>query len=147
MPMRKTRKWFLLAAAAAAAALSLLPIMQAQYSDGEWGRAVIHGYDLMEFSAWGYLPLLAPLLAAGILFGHQPVAAREAELLLLFGGSLLSCVHSCNSAQQLLTQEGLVLYAAGFVLYPLGLLVILAGAVVCILLPNLHARRKPCEHL
>lgn len=148
--MRKTRKIIILVAGLTAVALSAVPVMGMRLSGGEWGEITIHGYNLMEFSALACLPLLTPLLLPVILFGNQSKAAQEAELLFLFGGNVLSCVHSCNAAQIWLStlEDGLVRHYAGDVLYPLGFVLCLVGVALCVLLPEKQKRRKwHVEHL
>ncbi len=148
--MNKTRKFIILLADLAAVMLSALPIMGMRLSGGEWGEITIRGYDLLEVSAWGCLPLLTLLLLPVILFGNQSKAVQEAELLLLLSSNVLSCVHSCNAAQIWLTnlEDGLVRYYAGHTLYPLGFVFSLAVTAACILIPYKRKRRKwRYEHL
>lgn len=115
-------KKIILFAGLIAVALCTLPIMSMQLSGGESGNIVIYGYDLMEFSAWGCLPLLTPLLLPVILFGTQTKIAQEIELPVLFIGNIVCCVHSCNAAQVWLMslEENLIQFHAGIILYPLG---------------------------
>ena len=148
--MSKTRKIIILVAGLAAVALSAVPIMGMRLSGGEWGEITICGYDLMEFSAWACLPMLTPLLLPVILFSNQSKIAQEMELLLLFSGNVLSCVHSCNAAQIWLStlEDGLVRHYAGGVLYPVGFVLCLVGVALCVLLPEKQKRRKwHVEHL
>ena len=142
--MTRTRKIIILLAGLAAVVLSAVPVMGMRLSGGEWGEITIHGYGLMEFSAWACLSMLTPLVLPVILFGNQSKLAQEVELLLLFGGNVLSCVHSCNTAQAWLTnlEDGLVQHYAGHVLYPLGFVVALAVTTACILIPDKKKRRN-----
>ena len=54
----------------------------------------------MEFSPWGVIPLMAPLLVLLILFGKQSKSAKEAELLLLFVASVVCYIHSFHLATE-----------------------------------------------
>ena len=122
MQSNYVNKKFILFTGLIAVALCALPIMSMQLSGGESGKIVIYGYDLMEFSAWGCLPLLTPLLLTVILFGTQTRIAQEIELSVLFIGNILCCVHSYNTAQAWLMSlgENLIQFHTGIILYPLG---------------------------
>ena len=68
MQSNYVNKKFILFTGLIAVALCALPIMSMQLSGGESGKIVIYGYDLIEFSAWGCLPLLTPMLLPVIQF-------------------------------------------------------------------------------
>ena len=68
--------------------LCTLPVMSAHLNGGESGTLVVRGYNLMEFSAWGCIPMIAPLLMAALLLCWSELV-REAGLLSLFAGNLV----------------------------------------------------------
>ena len=100
--------------------LCALPIMSTYLSDGESCTMFIRGYNLMEFSAWGSIPLFASLLIPVIIFGYQTKSAKEAELLLLLIGNIVCYVHGFNVSQAWLSSLGgsLLRYYPGMLLYP-----------------------------
>ena len=117
----------LILVSAAATAMCLLPIMSVHLSDGESCTLFIRGYNLMEFSAWGCVPLLANLLIPVILFGCQKDAAKEKELIILFVGNTVCYINSVNAAREWLYAVGgsLITYYPGMVLLPLGFIIVL----------------------
>ena len=111
-------------------ALCALPLISAYCGGGESCTLVIRGYNLMEFSGWGAVPMLAPLLVPAILFGNQPKAAREAELVLLFLADVVCYAHSLSAARIWLETVGdsAISVHPGMILCPLGFAGLLAAA-------------------
>lgn len=104
--MKTIYKITLVLASIAAAAMSALPVMSVHLSDGESCTLFVRGYNLTEFSAWGCIPLLAPLFIPMILIGHQPKAAKELMLIALFIGNMVCYTFSIHVAQAWLTSLG-----------------------------------------
>ena len=125
--MKKFKKQFILWMSIVAAALCNLPIMSTCLNDGEQHMIVIQGYNLMEFSALGCIPVFAVLLIPVILFGSQTKAAKEVELILLFCVNMVCYVHSFTAARAWLDSIGdsLIIYYPGRLLYPAGFLAVL----------------------
>lgn len=113
--------------------LCTLPLMSVRIETGEIGTLVVRGYNLMEFSAWGCIPIIAPLLII-LLHLCRSKAIREAGVLLLLAGNAICYVHSFNAAKTWLTEisgSGIV-YHPGAMLYPLALgLLLVADTVLC----------------
>ena len=106
---------------ALAATLSFcLPMVSTYLSDGEACTMVIRGYNLMEFSALGCVPLFAALLIPVIVFGCQGKATKETELLLLFVVTVVCYVHGVNTSREwLYSLDGsLISYHPAMLLYP-----------------------------
>ena len=70
-------------------ALNAMPIMSVSCLDGEACELMVRGYNLMEFSAWGTIPIFTAVFVLAILFSCQSKAAKQAELLLLLA---VNCV-------------------------------------------------------
>lgn len=126
--MRWLHKIFIICAGIAATSLCVLPLMHTYLSDGESCTMVIRGFNLVEFSAWGCVPVFASLLIPAILFGNQTKAAKETALLILFIGNMVCYVHSFHAAKAwLYSLDGSMLtYHPGVVLVPLGFIMVLA---------------------
>lgn len=114
--------------------ICVLPVLSVSISDGESYKLIVRGYNLMEFSAWGCVPIIAPALIPVIVFGHQTKAAKELELMILFSAHIVCSVHSFNLARAWLYDiggapvyhhYGMILYSMGFIIL-LFLLIILA---------------------
>lgn len=111
-----------------AAAMCFIPIMSVYCSgDSESGTLVVKGINLMEFSAWGIIPLFADLLVPFIVFGRQSDRVKETELILLFIANTVSYVHSFNAARTWLAEVGssVISHHLGVYIFPLGCLAIL----------------------
>lgn len=101
--------------------LCVLPIMSV-YSGGTEGcTLIVRGYNLMEFSAWGVLPAVVPLLTPAILLIHQSKATQEIELILLIVGNAVSYVHGFIAAREWLAHVGdsMITYHFGVMIFPL----------------------------
>ena len=103
-----------------AVALYALPVMSVCLNDGENCTLLVRGYNLMEFSAWGCVPLFAQFLIPMILFDWQIKTERGARLVFLFAGNMICYVHSLNAARTWLNTLGgsLVTYHPGVFLCP-----------------------------
>lgn len=123
---KRYRRIFILASMIAAA-LFALPVMSVCLNEGESCALLVRGYNLMEFSAWGCVPLLAPLLIPVVVLGGQTLAVQETELLLLPVGNMVCYVHSLNAARTWLNSLGgsLITYHLGIFLIPVAFLMIL----------------------
>lgn len=104
--MKKKYKITLVLVSIASAAICVLPVMSIYLSDGESSTLFVRGYNLMEFSALGCIPLFAPLFIPAILFGSQTKAVKETELLILFAGNVVCYVHGFNAARLWLDSLG-----------------------------------------
>ena len=96
--MKKWYKTIITLACVGVFVLAALPIMSVEIVGGESYTAIVRGYNLMEFSPWGVIPLMTPLLIFLIVFGKQSRAVKEAELLLLLVISMICYVHSFQLA-------------------------------------------------
>ena len=104
--MNKWYKTIMKLLCAAAFVLAVLPLTSVEAGNGETCTLIIHGYNLMEFSPWGVVPLMAPILVLLILFGKQSKSAKEAELLLLLVASVVCYVHSFQLSTEWLRSVG-----------------------------------------
>ena len=119
--MKKKHKIILILISVAAAATCALPVMSIYLSDGESCTLFVRGYNLMEFSALGCVPLFAPLFIPAITLGNQTKAAKETELLILFAANMVCYVHGFNAARIWLDSLGgpLLTFYPGMLLIPL----------------------------
>lgn len=135
--MRKEKLFccLMVAAAIIAFALCVLPLTSVYSGGSESYTIVIHGYNLIEFSAWGMIPLLAPLIIPVLLFGHQQKAVQELFLMVLFMGSMVCYIQSLNAANEWLgvASDSLHTLHPGVLLMPLGFAVEIFLAMYCIL--------------
>lgn len=116
----KTTKLITIILSLIALAISFFPFLT-EYSGGEEScTLIIRGFNLMEFSALGVIPILAPLLIPVILYGNQGKAAKERTLILLLLGNMLCYVHSFNAAKAWLENVGdsLISYYPTTIIYP-----------------------------
>ena len=99
---------------------------------GENGLFVVRVYNLMEFSAWGSVPIVATVLLPMLLLGSRTKAIREAGILVILAANMISYVHSFNIARAWLnTIGGLPIeYHIGAIVFPIGILIILLLAKV-----------------
>ena len=110
-------KYLFLAACCGAAAMSGLPVLSGACKSG---TIFVRGFNLMEFSPCGCIPLIAPFALFVILYGSQSKQAREIEMLMLAIGNLMCFVQSCNYARDwMLAQEGMrLVHHPAMVFYP-----------------------------
>ena len=68
------------------------PVYSTYLADGEAGNVIVKGYNLVEFSSWGSVVLLVPLLLIGLMLGklHPAVNTIGVLGLLLLNGVALS---------------------------------------------------------
>lgn len=131
-------KILIIAASIAASATCMFPIMSAYSGGTESCTLIIRGFNIMEFSAWGVIPMIAPLLIPVILLGHQSKAAQELELILLVVGNAVIYVHGVNAAIVWLTEVGnsMITYYLGMMIFPFALVVVLMLALVISIFVN-----------
>lgn len=66
-------------------ALSMFfPIYKTTFTDGESMTLLLHGYDLYEFSGWGVLAMMVPILIIGIMFAKFDDKIRSALIMSMF---------------------------------------------------------------
>ena len=119
--MRRLHKTLIFCASIATTALCALPLMSTYLSGEESCTMFIRGYNLMEFSALGCVPLFAPLFILAVLLGSQTKAAKETMMLFLFAANMICYVHSFNAARIWLGSLGgsLLTFYPGMFLIPL----------------------------
>ena len=142
-------KVLLIIASIAASATCMLPIMSAYSGGTESCTLVIRGFNLMEFSAGGVIPMIAPLLIPAILLGHQSKAAQELELILLIIGNAVTYVHGVNAARVWLTEVGdsMITYHQGMMVFPFVLVfVVMLALVISIFVNRDHIEEEDDEY-
>ena len=129
--LRKWKNALLLLACVLASAMCALPVMRTTLTAGEAGDLVVRGFNLMSFSPWGCIPLLAPLTIPAILLGHQSKAAKELELILLTMGNTVCYAHGFNAARTWLMSLGgsVRICGAGTLAIPLAFVAAMAVSV------------------
>lgn len=141
--MKDIFKTVIVIASLGASATCVLPLMSVTASGGESATFILNGYNLMEFSVWGCVPIISTLLIPVILFGKQSKAAQEAELLLLFIANAVCYVHSFNAAKEWLRSVGdtMIDFHYGMMFYPLGFI----GVMLLIKCFELFSKDEACE--
>ena len=82
------------------AAVSLaFPIYETTFTDGESMTLLLRGYDLYEFSAWGVVTILIPLLIVGIMLAKFDDRIKSALIMGTFIFGNVS-VHSAKNAMR-----------------------------------------------
>ena len=112
--------------------LNALPIMSAYSGGGESGMLMVRGFNLVEFSVWGILPISTVMLVLTILFSCQSKAAKNAELLLLLTINLVCYAESFKAARcwfESVTTSPVVCHF-GTILFPLGCSVLIISAMI-----------------
>lgn len=131
--MSKRYKTIIILASISVFALAVLPIMSVR-CEGEVvsGILLIRGYNLIEFSLWGVIPLIASPLIPAILFGKQSQMVKEAELLILLIANMLCYVHCVHLAVEFLRTSGtsLLTYHPNLFLYPISFVCVLMLAKI-----------------
>lgn len=119
------RNYLVIIIGVAVFAMCGLPLMSTYLHGGESCTLMIRGYNLVEYSAWGIVPLAAPLLIIAIFLGVQRESFREIEILALLLGSLVSYVHGFNSARTWMYSiaDSHVSFHPAFSLYPFAIVV------------------------
>jgi hypothetical protein len=102
--------------------LNALPIMSAYCGGGESCMLMVRGFNLVEFSVWGILPISTVMLVLAILFSFQSKAAKNAELLLLLAVNLVCYAQSFKAARMWFESIGAspIVCHFGTLLFPLG---------------------------
>lgn len=67
--MKKKFAYIMIIVSVAAFAVCVLPLISADSGGSERCIIVVRGHNLVEFSAWGCISLLAPLIVPCILLG------------------------------------------------------------------------------
>lgn len=108
--------------------LNLLPVMSSPFT-GELvsGKVVISGFNLLEFSALGCMPILAIILLPIIFFSNHSAEFQKIELILLAIITIPAYIHSLNAAREWLysTSEAMITYHPGMIAYPFSFLLII----------------------
>ena len=131
--MSKWYKTIIILASIGTLALAALPIVGVRYEgDAVSGMLLIRGYNLMEFSPWGVIPLMTSSLIPAILFGKQSQMVKEAELLILLIANMLCYVHCVHLAVEFLRTSGISLltYHPNLFLYPISFVCVLMLAKI-----------------
>lgn len=112
--------------------LNALPIMSAYCAGGESCMLMVRGFNLVEFSPWGILPVFTVMLVLTILFSCQSKAAKNAELLLLLAANLVCYAESFKAARawfECISASPIVCHF-GTVLFPLGCSALIISAMI-----------------
>ena len=80
------------------AILCFFPMMSVRCEDGESATFVIRLHNLMEFSPWGIVPLMAMVLIPKIMFSIRGNDTKAVVMILWLVGNLVSYVHSMQAA-------------------------------------------------
>ena len=106
------------------AILCFVPMMSVRCEDGESATFLIRLYNLMEFSPWGIVPLMAMVLIPMIIFSIRNNDTKAVMMILLFVGNLVSYVYSMQAAWSWLGSVGTsrISYHLGMFLYPIAFL-------------------------
>lgn len=143
--MKDIFKIIIVVASIGATATCALPLMSVYSGGMESCTLFVNGYNLMSFSAWGCVPMLATLLIPFILFGKQSGKVQEAELLFLVIANAVCYVHSFNAAREWLRSVGdsMINYHYGAVIYPLGFI----GVLLLVKCFELFFKDEPCKEV
>ena len=119
-------------AVVAMVALNAMPIMSVSCVDGEACELMIRGYNLMEFSPWGAIPIFTTVFVLAILFSCQRKAAKQAELLLLLAANCVCYVTSVMAARAWLesVSSSFIFTHFGMITFPLGTMALILSAIV-----------------
>lgn len=112
--------------------LNILPIMSAYSGGSESGMLMVRGFNLVEFSPWGILPVSSIILVLGILFSCQSKGAKNAELLLLLAVNLVCYAQSFKAARvwfESIAASPIVCHF-GMIMFPLGSAALIILAII-----------------
>ena len=125
-------KYTIIALAVLSIALCFFPVLSAEITTGEVYTSVIRGYNLLEFSTFGIVILIAPMLVLTILYGCQSKAAKELELVVLLLGNNVCYIHSIHNAWRWLNEIGaaLIEVKTAMLLYPIVFIVLCISAII-----------------
>ncbi len=118
--MKKIYKIILLLMSAAVTALCVLPIMSAHSGGTESCDLIVRGYNLMEFSALGIVPVIAPLLIVLLAESRRRKDLQEIHLIWLLCGNLVCYVQAVNAAKDWLYSvcDSRIIYHPALLIYP-----------------------------
>ena len=116
----------------AMAALNAMPIMSVSCMDGEASELMVRGYNLMEFSAWGTIPVFTAVFVLAILFSCQSKAAKQAELILFLVANCVCYVTSIMAARVWLesVSSSFIFTHFGMITFPLGTMALILSAMI-----------------
>lgn len=97
--MKKTTKIFGVIFATLTALSLFLPIYKATFTDGESMTLLLRGYELYEFSAWGVVTMLAPLILIATMFTKFSKKTKCAMVVCAFVLGNIS-VHIANTSMR-----------------------------------------------
>lgn len=125
--MRKYFKIIIFALSVGVLMLNVLPFMSTYANGSEHGTIIVRGYNLIEFSALGCVPLFAILLIPAILFSSHSNELQNIELTLLIIVSTISYVHTLNAARIWLhsISDSIITHHFGMILYPFSFLLLI----------------------
>lgn len=125
-------KYSIIALAVVSVSLCFFPILSAKITEGEAYTCVIRGYNLLEFSAFGIVVLIAPVLVPIILYRCQSKAAKELELMVLLLGNSICYTHSGHNVWRWLNEIGVTFIEvkAAMVLYPITFITLCIVAII-----------------
>lgn len=122
----------MLFAVVAMIALNAMPIMSVSCLDGEACELMVRGYNLMEFSAWGTIPIFTAVFVLAILFSCQSKDAKQVELILLLVANCVCYVTSIMAARAWLegVSSSFIFTHFGMITFPFGTMALLLSAMV-----------------
>lgn len=112
--------------------LNALPILSVYSGGSESCTLMVRGYNLLEFSHWGAIPVFTTVIVLGILFSFQKRAAKHAELLLLLATNIVCYVESFGAARTWLESVGgsVISCHFGMVAFPVAAVGLIIFAIV-----------------
>ena len=96
--MKKIVKYSAIAFALLSLLSLSLPVFSTRITDGEACNLVVKGYNLVEFSPWGGIVLLAPLLLLGLMLSKLRNTTKTVGLIILFTVNGVALYASTSSA-------------------------------------------------
>ena len=125
--MNKRLKYIVIAFAIGVVILNVLPFMSTYVNGSEHGTVIVRGYNLIEFSTLGCIPLFATLLIPAILFSNHSKEFQNIELILLSIASIISYIHALNSAKNWLLSisDSIITHHLGMIVYPFSFLLLI----------------------
>jgi uncharacterized membrane protein len=75
-----------------------LPVFSTRITDGEACGLVVKGYNLVEFSPWGGIVLLAPLVLLGLMLSKLKNTTKTVGLIILFALNGVALCASTSAA-------------------------------------------------
>lgn len=104
---------------AAVIAMCILPVMSVDLSDAERGTLLVRGYNLIEFSEFGCIPIIAPLFIPAVLVDCTD-KNNYVTMLYIFLFYMVCYIHGINASKEWCASvcTGPITYHAGVVNYP-----------------------------